>query len=73
VSGELPPINGERLYTPSELGILLSLDPSTVRRMFLDEPGVIKFGKENQRGKRDYVTLRIPASVAQRVLDERRL
>jgi hypothetical protein len=36
--------------------------------MFVDEPGVLKFGKQGRRdGKRDYVSLRIPASIAQRV------
>ena len=67
-----PFLNGEYLYTPVELATLLSLDPSTVRRMFLDEPGVIKLGREDRRdGKREYVTLRIPASVVQRVLHEK--
>jgi hypothetical protein len=68
-----PPLpTGEHLYSPAELAKVLSLDPSTVRRLFLDEPGVIKLGKENRHdGKREYLTLRIPASVAQRVLRER--
>lgn len=66
-----PLINGEYLYTPVELAKLLSRDVSTIRRMFVDEEGVIRFGKANRRdGKRDYVTLRIPASVVQRVLGE---
>jgi hypothetical protein len=40
--------------------------------MFQDEPGVLKNGKSNRRdGKRDYVTLRIPESVARRVYAQR--
>jgi hypothetical protein len=64
-----PALMGEHLYTPQELAPLASLHVTTVRRMFIDEPGVIIRGKRNRRdGKRDYVTLRIPASVAERKL-----
>ena len=59
-------------YTPKQLGELWGLDESTVRRMFQDEPGVLKIGKANRRdGRRDYVSLRIPESVAVRVHKER--
>jgi len=45
---------------------------STVRRMFIDEPGVLKYGKASRHdGRRDYVTLRIPESVARRVYEQR--
>jgi len=58
----------EPLYTPQELAQLWKLDESTVRKTFRDEPGVLKFGKSERRdGKRDYVTLRIPQSVVDRV------
>jgi hypothetical protein len=47
-------------------------DESTIRRMFIDEPGVLIYGKEKRRdGRRDYVTLRIPESVARRVYERR--
>jgi hypothetical protein len=63
----------EKHYTPQELAELWRFDESTVRRMFIDEPGVLVYGKEKRRdGRRDYVTLRIPASVAQRVYERRR-
>jgi hypothetical protein len=40
--------------------------------MFIDEPGVLVYGKEHRRdGRRDYVTLRIPASVAEAVYRRR--
>ncbi len=58
----------ERHFTPKELALLWALDETTIRRLFYDEPGVLKIGKTNRRdGKRDYVSLRIPESVAQRV------
>jgi hypothetical protein len=64
----------ERHFTPKELGALWALDESTIRRLFHDEPGVFKIGKANRRdGKRDYVSLRIPESVAMRVHRQRSL
>jgi hypothetical protein len=58
----------ERHFTAAELGEIWRYDTSTIIRMFQDEPGVLKKGRENRRdGKRDYVTLRIPESVALRV------
>ena len=58
----------ERHYSPQDLALLWGLDVSTVRRMFQDEPGVLKIGRSNRRdGKRDYTTLRIPESVVRRV------
>lgn len=59
-------------YTPQELAALWKLDESTVRRLFADEPGVFRVGKLGRRdGKREYFTLRIPASVATRVYCQR--
>jgi hypothetical protein len=58
----------ERHYSPQELAELWGFDQTTIRRMFVDEPGVLKMGKSARRdGKRDYLSLRIPASVAQSV------
>jgi hypothetical protein len=62
----------ERHYTPKELATLWALDETTIRRLFYDEPGVLKIGKTNRRdGKHDYVSLRIPESVALRVHRQR--
>src|SRR3974377_1233880 len=61
----------ERHFTPKELADLWRLDESTVRRLCQDEPGVLKIGKVGRRGKRDYVTLRIPATTAARFYRER--
>jgi hypothetical protein len=61
-----------RHFTATELAEIWRLDETTIRRLFQDEPGVLKIGKSNRRdGKRDYVTLRIPEAVALRVWQER--
>jgi hypothetical protein len=69
------PLDGaafEHHFTPRELAELWKFDESTIRRMFIDEPGVMIYGKEKRRdGRRDYVTLRIPDSVVQRVYERR--
>jgi len=62
----------ERHFSPKQLAELWGFDPNTIRRMFVDEPGVLKEGKRIRRdGKRAYVSLRIPASVAKRVYDRK--
>ncbi len=58
----------EQHLTPREIAEAWQLDVSTVRRLFQDEPGVLKIGKANRRdGRQDFMTLRIPESVACRV------
>ena len=62
----------EHHFTPKQLGRLWGLDESTIRRLFEDTPGVLRIGKSGRRdGRRDYISLRIPASVAARVHAER--
>lgn len=62
----------ERHYAPQELAELWGLDASTVRRIFQDEPGVLKIGRTGRRdGKRGYLTLRIPQSVVELVHGQR--
>ena len=58
----------EQFFTPDELAKLLKLHPSTIRRLFLDEPGVVRYGHAGLRGRKQYFSLRIPASVVQRVV-----
>lgn len=54
----------ERHYTAKELAVAWKLDESTIRKMFMDVPGVLKVGHDKIRKKRrQYVTLRIPQSV----------
>ena len=58
----------ERHYTLKELGAVWNLSTDTIARLFRDEPGVLKIGREQpRRGRRSYTTLRIPESVVQRV------
>jgi hypothetical protein len=58
---------GERHYTPEEIADLWRFDVKTIREMFRNEAGVLKFGKPASRSRRTYTTLRIPESVMQRV------
>jgi hypothetical protein len=57
----------ERHYSPGELGELWNLSADTVRRMFEREPGVLVFENPVRSSSRRSRTLRIPASVAERV------
>lgn len=57
----------EPVFTAEEIATSKKLHPATVRRMFLDEPGVIRMGHGPVRGRGQYFTLRIPASVLRRV------
>lgn len=58
----------EHHFTPHELADLWKLDESTIRRMFMDEPGILLYGEDDRR---EYMTLRIPQSVAARVHQRR--
>jgi hypothetical protein len=54
------------------LAELWRLDESTIRRIFDAAPGVLRLGSDTRRsGKRDYFTLRIPVSVAEREYQRR--
>lgn len=60
----------EKCYTVSELAKIVHISRTTLTVWFRDEPGVIRYGS-NQRlrmGKRTHISLRIPESVARRVL-----
>ncbi len=61
----------EKLLTPAEIAEAWSLDVSTVRRLFIDEPGVMKIAGTGRRGTRSYTTLRIPLSIAEKFRRER--
>jgi transcriptional regulator GlxA family with amidase domain len=56
----------ERHLTVAELASLWNLSQDTIRRLFLDEPGVIVIHRPRRRA-RTYKTLRIPESIAQQV------
>lgn len=71
VSGGDGPPEAERYYTPQEIAEMWKVAERTVRRTFIDQPGVLKLGRAiSNRHKRSYVTLRIPASVLARYYRE---
>ena len=58
----------ERHYTVSEVAQLWNLSDNTVRKVFRDEPGVLRTQLPSLRArKRQNITLRIPESVVYRV------
>jgi hypothetical protein len=62
-----PATSTERHYSVAEVAVLWNLSQDTVRRLFLNEPGVLILGDLNPRRSRRYVTLRIPEHVLERV------
>ncbi len=56
----------ERHYSVLELAELWNLSDDYIRKLFRDEPGVISWVR-HRPGRRRYVILRIPESVALRV------
>jgi hypothetical protein len=58
----------ERHYSVSELAEAWNISEDKVRDLFLNEPGVLNFGKRSRR-KRVYRPLRIPQHVADRVYE----
>jgi hypothetical protein len=58
----------EPLYTPEELARATKLHAATIRKIFMGEQGVIRLGRPTLGRRRQYFTLRIPESVARRVL-----
>jgi predicted transcriptional regulator len=61
----------EHHFRVTELAELWGLSPAMIRQLFQDEPGVIRIGKPSRREgremKRSYFSIRIPATVAERV------
>ena len=57
----------KRHYSVNELSALWNLSKQTIRRLFQDEPDVVRIGERGVHHKRAYVTLRIPESVVRRV------
>lgn len=64
-----PPL--EPYYTVQQVAQMLGLHPTTVRRMFQDQPGVFRLGRTDRRdGKRPYTTMRISKSALKRRVEE---
>lgn len=59
--------SGEECLTVSEVADRLKINEDTVRRIFVNEPGVIVIYRP-RKGRRQYRTLRIPDHVFRRVL-----
>jgi hypothetical protein len=57
----------ERHYCVAEIAKLWGLSESTIRRLFIDEPGVLKITHKETRFKRGYTSLRIPERIALQV------
>lgn len=57
----------EKHYSVSEIATMWQLSEDTVRKVFRDEPGVLRLGSGETRRKRGYVVLRVPESVLQKV------
>lgn len=60
-------VTSERYFSPSELAEIWGVSVQTIRDLFREEEGVLKFGSNGTRTKRARKTLRIPESVADRV------
>ena len=65
----------ERHYSVQEIADMWAMSPKTVRRLFENEGGVLRWGSEEQltrhRRRRGYCSLRIPESVLIRVHQRR--
>jgi hypothetical protein len=57
----------ERHFSVAEVAQMWNLSEDAVRDIFRNEDGVLALGTIRARGKRQYLTLRIPASVLERV------
>lgn len=53
----------EKHYTASEVAKLWNISEDTVRNLFRDYPGVLKITRLARRGKRGYLSIRIPESI----------
>jgi hypothetical protein len=57
----------EHHFRVKDLAAMWGLSPAAIRRLFRDEPGVLRYGRPKKGHQRDYASLRIPLSVAERV------
>jgi hypothetical protein len=64
----IQPTAFEKHYTPLEIAEMWGFHGKTIRKLFESEPGVVVLGNtKTTRYRKAYTTLRIPASVAERV------
>lgn len=62
----------EKHYTVAEVAGLWNLSEDTIRKLFRDDPAVLKIGVGEKRFKRGYVVLRIPESIVLRTHEKLR-
>jgi hypothetical protein len=71
VAADAPPAvpAAPECVTPEELARRWHVSPTTIRRWFRDEPGVIQWGRADSRPgkKRAHLSMRIPLAVVERV------
>ncbi len=63
---ETSAVFNDRHYSVAEVAAMWNLSKDVVRKIFRHEPGVLAIGDPNPRGRRGYVTLRIPQTVLER-------
>ena len=54
-------------FTVQKVAEMWNLSTDAIRRIFRNEPGVLAISPRQRKGKRSYLTLRIPQSVLERV------
>jgi hypothetical protein len=57
-----------RVYTVTEVAVLMGFSPQTVTRLFEREPGVLVLNRPEVMHKRRYRSIRVPHAVYERVL-----
>lgn len=62
----------EKHYSVQELADIWNLSEDTIRRLFREEPGVLRISATHDQRKRHYVVLRLPESVVIRVYERLR-
>jgi|SRR5215472_18355345 len=53
--------------SPSQLAKRWGFSPDTIRRIAINEPGVLVYESPRKHNRRPYKSIRIPASVARRI------
>lgn len=57
----------EQHFTVAELSKRWFFSQNTIRRLFRQEPGVVRIARPQTRSKRGYTSMRIPERIAERV------
>ena len=65
------PLAAERHYSPREIADLWGVSVNTVRRLFQEQPGVLRLVRNRFSDRRTRTLLRIPQSTLDRVHRER--